>query len=344
MTDENRTASEASEVPSAPEAASAPGRPAAPLAPAVPGAPEAAPEREAPPAPPAADVPPAPPVAAPEADPWVPPAALDGSQQVAAAPTGPGGGRHRLRAVLRWTAAIVAFASVGTAVAYGIIRQERTDVPGLSTLSDGRWAYPKLVKPVLPPGAVQPFDEQNPGRVHYADLAALLLPAPAGARADTSLKGSGQRVPVGRFLGEYPEEERADLEQDLADGGLRHVVARGWTMPDSTSTRIYLLRFHSAGYAEQFATEHLGGYAEAELPVNGVEDRAPVDDGYPATAKAPKTDCYVYDESPAAGPAHVRHAYIAAGDTLALIIQERKGRAHAVPFHQTVVLQSQLLG
>ncbi|MFD7613449.1 hypothetical protein [Streptomyces sp. NPDC059828] len=329
MSDETRAVPE---VPSEPEALSAPETPAAP------------PASEAPEAALAPETPPTSSGAVLEAAPTPPPGPFDGPEPVVAPSSGPRAGRGRLRAALRWTAAVVAFASVGIAVAYGIIRQERTDVPGLSTLSDGRWAYPKLVKPVLPPGAVQPFDKQNPGRVHYADLAALLLPAPAGARLETSLRGSGQRVPVGRFLGEYPEEERADLEQDLAEGGLRHVVARGWTMPDSTRTRVYLLRFHSIAYAEQFTADHVGGYSEAQLPLNGVEASAPADADYPPTAEAPDTDCYVYDEAAPRGPVHVRHAYIAAGDTVALIIQERKGKAHAVPFHQTVVLQSQLLG
>ena len=40
----------------------------------------------------------------------------------------------------------------------------------------------------------------------------------------------------------------------------------------------------------------------------------------------------------------VRQAYLVAGDTLGLVVQSRKGRALAVPFQQTVVLQSQLLG
>ncbi len=39
-----------------------------------------------------------------------------------------------------------------------------------------------------------------------------------------------------------------------------------------------------------------------------------------------------------------RQAYLAAGDVLAVVLQSRKGTAPAVPFRQTVVLQSQLLG
>ncbi|MFC6514453.1 hypothetical protein ACFQFR_17320 [Streptomyces goshikiensis] len=59
--------------------------------------------------------------------------------------------RRRLFAALRWTAAVVVFAAVGAACAYGIVRSDRTDVPGLSTRSDGRWDYPALVRPTPPP-------------------------------------------------------------------------------------------------------------------------------------------------------------------------------------------------
>ncbi|WP_179382220.1 hypothetical protein [Streptomyces sp. SA15] len=44
------------------------------------------------------------------------------------------------------------------------------------------------------------------------------------------------------------------------------------------------------------------------------------------------------------GAEHVRQAYLAAGDVLGVIVQSRKGTAPAVPFQQTVTLQSQLLG
>ncbi|MCP3821063.1 hypothetical protein NLX86_24095 [Streptomyces sp. A3M-1-3] len=277
----------------------------------------------------------------PEVNPFAPPA--EGGTPETAAP-GPTADRRALRAALRWTAAVLAFGALGGGVAYGIAAQERADVPGLSTRDDGRWAYPKLTKPVLPAGATQPFDKENPGQVHYADLGDLLLPAPGGARPDKALQGEKGRVPVDRFLSEYEKEERADLKQDLTDGGLRHVVARGWTMPDSTSTRIYLLRFHTAAYAEQFAGDHLGGDLEAVLPVNGVDESAPLDEQYPTDATVPSTDRDVYDEAAPRGPQHVRHAYIRAGDTFALIVQSRKGTANAVPFHQTVVLQNQLLG
>ncbi|MEV6649002.1 hypothetical protein [Streptomyces sp. NPDC051219] len=285
------------------------------------------------------------PSADPAADPLVDPAAEPLADPPADPPEEPAPkrDRRRLRAAMRWTAAVLVFGVLGSGAAYGIAAQERTDVPGLGTKDDGRWVYPKLAKPALPPGAKLPFAEDNPGEIHYADLGQLLLPAPEGARPDKALQGKGNRVPVDRFLAEYAEEEREDMKQDLADGGLRHVVARGWTMPDGTTSRIYLLRFHSVAYAGAFYGQ-LDGGAEADLPVLGVEDTAPLDADWDSQASSPSTLNDVYDEAAPYGAAHVRHAYISAGDTLALVVQSKKGTANAVPFHQAVVLQNQLLG
>ncbi|WP_176710056.1 hypothetical protein [Streptomyces sp. Wb2n-11] len=252
--------------------------------------------------------------------------------------------RRGLRAVLRWTVAVLVFGVSGAGVAYGVTEKTRTGVPGLRTEDDGPWVCPKLAKPVLPAGAGRPFDEGNPGEKHYADPAALPLPAPARAKPDPAFKGAGHRVPAALYLKEYAEEERAGMAQDLADGGLLDVTARGWTVPDSTSSRIYLVRFRSGAFAEAFFSDHMGGGADAGLLVNGVEDAALLDESHPSDAMVASTEVYVYDETAPRGPVHVRHGYIRAGDTVALIVQSRKGTAAAVPFHQTVVLRNQLLG
>ncbi|MET7616913.1 hypothetical protein [Streptomyces sp. NPDC005408] len=263
--------------------------------------------------------------------------------EVLAEPT-PKPERRKLRAALRWTAAVLVFGSLGAGVAYGITEQTRTDFPGLSTENDGRWVYPKLTKPALPAGAELPFDKGNTGQIHYASLSALLLPAPEGAKAVPALGGGKNLVSADRFLAEYPEEDRPEMKQDLTDDGLLDIAARGWTMPDSTSTRIYLVRFRSSAFADSFFVNHLGGDLDATRPVIGVEDTAPFDESYPPSATVPSTERVVYDEAAPRGAVHVRHAYITAGDTIALIVQSKKGTAAAVPFHQTVVLQNQLLG
>ncbi|GGU20006.1 hypothetical protein [Streptomyces violascens] len=253
--------------------------------------------------------------------------------------------RRVLRAALRWTAAVAVFGVLGTGIAYGITVPERTDVPGLSTKSDGRWAYPKLVKPALPAGGALPYAAENPGMIHYADLEQLLLPAPAGSTPDPTLKGDKSRITTDRFLQEFAGDNRVpNMRQDLAQGGLRQIAARGWTMPDGTATRIYLVRFHTSGYQNAFTTLYFSNAGSAPRVLKDIEGESALDDGYISGNGIPHVRHDVYVESAPTGPVQVRHAYIAAGDIVALVVQSKKGTAAAVPFHQTAVLQEQLLG
>ncbi|MGQ4414004.1 hypothetical protein ACN6LA_000793 [Streptomyces sp. SAS_269] len=259
-------------------------------------------------------------------------------------PPAPGKDRRVLRAVLRWTAAVVAFAAVGAGTAYGITRMERTDVPGLATGSDGRWDYPELTRPPLPAGRPAPFAESNRAGSHYADLRALLLPAPKGATEDKALRGRDGWLATGTYLAEYPqEEERDELRQKLVDTGLRHIAARGWTMPDGTRTRVYLLQFGTANVVEnEFASDNVA-YSVPGRQVRGVGE-AVYDERFPDAAAVSGTERTAYVETRPYGAEQVRQAYVAAGDVYAVILQSRKGSAPAIPFQQTVVLQSQLLG
>ncbi|MEV6500709.1 hypothetical protein [Streptomyces prunicolor] len=252
--------------------------------------------------------------------------------------------RRVLRAALRWTTAVVVFAAAGAGTAYGIAQMKRTDVPGLATASDGRWDYPVITRPPLPSGSPGPFATDNKTNAHYADLRALLLPAPKGAKADASLRGTDGWLPTKTFLAQYTDTaERKELAQKLTDDGLRHIAARGWTTPDGTQTRIYLLQFATAVAADELFSPGLISY---DSPVYAL-------DGAPATTydDAVKTEILdnhvkasAYVEDKPVGPADVRQAYLSAGDTLGLIVQSRKGVAKAVPFKQTLTLQSQLLG
>ncbi|MGW1882139.1 hypothetical protein [Streptomyces sp. NPDC001970] len=246
-----------------------------------------------------------------------------------------------LWAVARWTAAVLVCGGLGAGTAIGITSMERTDVPGLATASDGRWDYPKLSLPALPEGSPRPFTEGNEGEVHHADLRKLLLPAPAGATVDPKLNGGW--VGVDQYLSLYGKEHRTELKQDLADAALRHITARGWTMPDGTRTSIHLLRFNSVAYAEAFKDESLEvGEADGAF-LDGTEDQDVLGD-LESEINVAYTAIYAYEEPKPYGPEQTLWAYVQAGDTLALVTQTRKGGALAVPFKQTVVLQNQLLG
>ncbi|MFF2194513.1 hypothetical protein [Streptomyces sp. NPDC058157] len=247
--------------------------------------------------------------------------------------------RRALRAALRWTAAVLVFAAAGAGTAYGITRAERTDVPGLSTKSDGRWTYPALAKPVLPPGAPVPFAVDNLDGVHYADLTQLTLPAPVGSTPDAGLKlEKDSAVTVDTFLEEYDASAREKMKQGFTDSGLRQIVARGWTTPDGTRTRVYLLRFPASGFADTFTG--------CGVDLNGVKgtEPDPVWDKAHTGQPAPEPDgITVLQESVPFGDEQTRVGCVQSGDVQALILQNRKGGAGAVPLHQAVILQRQLL-
>ncbi|GGZ09465.1 hypothetical protein CP967_15625 [Streptomyces nitrosporeus] len=250
--------------------------------------------------------------------------------------------RRVLRAVARWTAAVLVFGAVGTGTAFGIASMERTDVPGLATEGDGRWDYPELSLPALPEGSPRPFNPGNTAQIHHADLRKLLIPAPEGATVDKKLTG-GWTTPE-QFASEYGEGSRERVTGELRDSALRHIAVRGWTMPDGTESRVYLLRFNSVGYAMAFRDDLYIGSGPGEA-LEGKKELV-FDEDWEGDGKVPGTVAYVYTDPAKNGREHMRAAYVQAGDTLALIVhrQEGQGSDLKVPFHQTVVLQNQLLG
>ncbi|MGY3787553.1 hypothetical protein [Streptomyces antibioticus] len=242
--------------------------------------------------------------------------------------------RRVLRAVARWVATVGVFALAGVGTAYGVVGMERTDVPGLATESDGRWAYPEISRPSAPTGGSTDS--------HLADVRRLLLPAPAGATEDKALRGADGWLATKDFLAIYSEaDDREEAAQVLTDNGLRHIAARGWTTEDGTRTGIYLLQFDTAPTATGVCSEFNDGISPA-YDTRGA-DSWDFDDGFPTDADVEGIDRHVYDEVKPYGAEHLRQAYLCAGDVVAVIVQARKGSAAAVPFQQTVVLQSQLL-
>ncbi|MGW6703483.1 hypothetical protein ACWGDE_01130 [Streptomyces sp. NPDC054956] len=249
--------------------------------------------------------------------------------------------RRKLFAALRWTAAVLVFAAVGTGVAYGITQPERTDIPGLSTKDDGRWVYPALSKPALPPGAALPFAKDNKDGIHYAGLTQLLLPPPTGSTPDSTLKlEKDEVVTTDTFLAEYEDVEREKMKERFGNEGLRQIVGRGWTTPDGTRTRIYLLRFHASGFADTFKG------CNTSMQLKGTRTIADVDwtKAKGAQSVPSLSDVSVYTETAPFGDEQAKVGCIRSGDVVGIILQTRKGEVATVPFHQTVILQHQLLG
>jgi hypothetical protein len=253
--------------------------------------------------------------------------------------------RRVLRAVLRWTAALAVFAVAGTSTAYGITRMQRTDLPGLATRQDGRWDYPRIVRPPLPAGRPAPFADRNAATIHYADLRKLVLPAPKGAQADPALAGDHGWTKPKVFLAQYASKDDRDaLRGELTDHGLRHIAARGWTMPDGTRTRIFLLQFETGLIAGEVQQDEFAGYDDPLLALRGAPANV-MDGSYPPAATADGNSLVEeYAEKKPYGAEQVRQAYITSGDVIALVVQSRPGGARDIPFQQTVVLQQQLLG
>ncbi|MER5434341.1 hypothetical protein [Streptomyces sp. NPDC002588] len=272
-------------------------------------------------------------------------AAAEDSAPESPAPESPAAGRKRrgLWVGVRWGVAVAVFAAVGAAAAYGITGMKRTDVPGLATESDGRWAYPQITLPPLPSGKPGPSDSGNVADAHYADLRALVLPAPEGATDDKALRGTDGFLATKDFLSVYEgEEDREDAGQVLTDHALRHIAARGWTTEDGTRTRIYLLQFGTGTLANAVYGKFTG-YAAPSYALRGAAETE-FDDAYPTAADPLDITRSAYDEAKPYGAEQVRQAYVRVGDVIALVVQSRKGSAEAVPFQQTVALQSQLLG
>ncbi|MGC5535967.1 hypothetical protein [Streptomyces sp. SR-10] len=249
--------------------------------------------------------------------------------------------RRVLRAVARWTAAALAFGVLGTGTAFGIASLERTDVPGLATEDDGRWDYPELSLPALPAGAPRPFGAGNPAEIHHADLRDLLLPAPAGAVPDKKLPGGW--ISTRTFLDAYRQQDQQSVAQLLKDAPARHIAARGWTMPDGTVSRIYLVRFNSTAFASGMLDD-LNVGSSAGTPLDRT-DTTEIDGSWSSQNDFENTSSFVFAEQAPFGAEHVRQAYTLAGDTLALVVHERSGKRETdrIPFQQTLILQNQLL-
>ncbi|QIY61189.2 hypothetical protein HEP85_05225 [Streptomyces sp. RPA4-2] len=247
----------------------------------------------------------------------------------------------------RWAAAVALLLLAACGTAYGVTRLDRSDLPGLGTVHDGRQTYPELTGAPLPPGRPRPFDSVNSGNVHYADLRDLVLPVPEGDRENRELEGDDGWLPVSRLAAEYASaDERATVTGLLHAQALRHIAARGWTTAGGGRVRIYLLQFKSGAvvnslYVQDFAgttpAHALAGAADvgADRPLDSTEST----DGVHA-------DLYV-DEAPY-GATQTREAYLAAGDVLALVVQSGGSDGDTdkaeTAFRQAVALQGRLLG
>ncbi|MEZ0064240.1 hypothetical protein ABIA32_000218 [Streptacidiphilus sp. MAP12-20] len=315
----------------------APEQPAAPAAPTVPAQawPPPAPVPPHPYVPTAAGVPGPPPPgygqpypAQPGAQPmagggvWALPAAYAPKQRKP---------RPWLRTVGRWTTAAAVAVAVGVGGAVLVTQPARTDIPGLKTPADGRYTFPALSLPTLPP-APGGLPAPDTG-VHQVDLRGLLLPDPVGAKADAALPGRGGWFPAKSFLDLLANP--GVLKSTFSDVGLRHIAATGWTMPDGTHTQIYLQQFRSpTGTGTVDSVEGSLGdlvaapHAQSDPSVNLLSTLVG-----PSVHLAPAQG----------GNPSVRYGYFESGDTEVLVVMSNPKEVPTIDFEQVVDLQVRLL-
>ncbi|MFC1431160.1 hypothetical protein ACEZDB_10915 [Streptacidiphilus sp. N1-3] len=246
--------------------------------------------------------------------------------------------RAWVRTALRWTTAAVVCAAVCVGTAVAVTAPRRTDLPGLRTPADGRYAFPRLTLPALPPKALTPSQgaDATGDSDHAADLRKLLLPAPLGAR---TVKG---------FLpdptGWYPAASyikdmggKPELTSEFSAFGLRHIAARAWVAADGTRTTVYLLQFR----ADVDAGTVFDGDSASTRPagVTGlVEDGSIV---FPGLVTGVRTEALA--RSAGHGGQAVRVGYVKVGEVEAVIVMSSPKAVPLVNFKQVVGLQGELL-
>ncbi|MCE7080251.1 hypothetical protein [Streptomyces sp. ST2-7A] len=252
--------------------------------------------------------------------------------------------RPWVRAAGHWVLAAALFAGTATGTALTVMDRERGDVPGLATEHDGRWEFGELTLPAPPEGRPRPFSAGNPAGIHHAEPRSLLLSAPDTAGSHPSLP-DGDHVAPEIFAERFPEDERDSLLEELIpDHPLRHVTARGWTMPEDTEVEIFHLRFTTEPVARNFLNTGFGSLGTLLSP-EGMGGWV-VDTDWPAGSTVvggvrvlPLRVKEATEES-----GYVRGAWLRAGDTIALVTLRHPTAAPGVPFEQTVILQARLLG
>ncbi|MFB7943840.1 hypothetical protein ACFC6L_02870 [Kitasatospora phosalacinea] len=282
-------------------------------------------------------------------------------------PAQPGAWAERSRADRRrrWQVggALLLAVVTGTAATVLVALPERTDVPGLATPNDGRYAFPELTLPPLPVGASAPAGSEL--KTHAADLRALLLPLPAGAVATTpsaapstspapsaSASASASGAPsssasaepslppvAGRWI---PCDRDAMLATDdayalrLTTDACRGAAAQGWTAADGTRTELRLFRFGSGDEAADY-------FAGARM-MNRTKDVGTTrldDDGvYPIAAG--QADVRLSEERSGGAPTGSL-CWLQSGDVVALVQMTNPHGVPAQAFRQVVALQSSLL-
>lgn len=251
---------------------------------------------------------------------------------------------QRRRSTLRWTSALVGALVIGGAISWAISLPQRTNIPGLRTAADGRYQFPALTMPSLPPGQPAPEASDNEtARRHLADIRKLLLPKPVGATTDDSaVDGSTTdgwlADPASLFAA------HASAKADFAEYGLRHAATESWNTPDGATTTIYLLQFID----EAAANTTQGKLTDLKLTADMVPAPSLALASVPSGATANSLDLHLggltadYTAVKADGKM-TRYGTLIDGDTMAIVVQGGPANLPMAPFTQVMTLQAQML-
>lgn len=246
--------------------------------------------------------------------------------------------RRWVRTALRWTAAAVVCAVVGTGTAFGVMAPKRTDVPGLKTPADSRYVFPQLALPPLPPKASTPEQGQTTlgHPEHAADLRKLLLPAPLGAKVQSSfLPDASGWYPVSSYLNDFGSNDQ--LRSELNDYAVRHIAAESWTTADGVRTQVYLLGFRSDGDASFVYLEDTTDIRPAGATSMSTDSTI----GFEGLLPATQTQSLVQPVGP--GRPAIRVGLINLGEVEAVVVMSSPKTVPLLNFRQVVSLQGELL-
>jgi hypothetical protein len=248
--------------------------------------------------------------------------------------------RPALRTVLRWTTATVLCLGLGTGTAFAVMAPNRTDIPGLQTPLDGRYTYPALQLPDLPPGASGPSgsgaSKGTPGGTvphAIADIRLLLLPSAVGGKPDAALPGRKGWVAMSDFAGLFTTSDT--VAQLLRENGARQVAATGWTMPDGTHVAVYLVPFRSGTAAKTVSQTMYGNMHLVQAPDMGF-----------TTSDESLTAGTAQNLSAAAkgGKPAVRASLFSLDEITGMLVVTNPKAVNQVDFEQALTLQMELLG
>ncbi|MFJ5926810.1 hypothetical protein ACIQF6_29875 [Kitasatospora sp. NPDC092948] len=293
----------------------------------------------------------------PSADPWSVPGEADDAASV----------EERKRDHKRfWQigTAVMVTLLLGSATAVAVTLPDRTDVPGLATPNDGRYAFPELTLPPLPAGASAPSDYKI--KTHAADLRGLLLPMPKGAvgtgpsaapsaspsasaSASASPDASGAASPsataslppvVGRWV---PCDQDMMLAKDdkyaryLVIDACRGAAAESWTAKDGTHAELRLIRFGSQDEASHFCSNVNLMPATKDIEATRVDISAKA-----YTVRSGQVNARISDAKAGDVPTG-RVGWIQYGDVVGLIQLTNPNGVPDQAFRQMLMLQSAML-